>query len=154
MRLHPVTRYRLADGRTLAQPFDVRKRAGGDGFRKVNQPLGFAFSPNPTRRRMISGFAGMSGCLRLARNTLSARTISIRASSARSRRCIRSAGQDCLRLSVICRPPRELLRRGITFRFSPLVRALPAAGWPRSGQVHRLVWPPTCRPRRETLLKA
>jgi hypothetical protein len=38
----------------------------------------------------------LSSCLRLARNTRSARTIFINDSSARSRRCIRSAGQRWL----------------------------------------------------------
>ena len=71
---------------------------------------------------MISGFAGMSGCRRLARNTLSARTISIRASSARSRRCIRSAGQDCLLLCVILPSPLANFTSGNhlpPFAFSP-----------------------------------
>jgi hypothetical protein len=70
------------------------------GHKHVSRCLGithfFAFSPSWTRRRIVPVFAGLSSCLRLARNTRSARTISINDSSARSRRCIRSAGQRWL----------------------------------------------------------
>ena len=55
--------------------------------------LFFALRPISTRRRLASG-AGTSRCAQLARNTLSARTIPIKASSWRSRRCMQA---DCRR---------------------------------------------------------
>jgi hypothetical protein len=71
-------------------------------------------------------------CSRLARNTLSARTISIRASSARSRRCIRSVGQVD---KSFCLPPLRTLRQRITVRPSPLVQVLQGGVAPGDWQV-------------------
>jgi hypothetical protein len=78
MRLYSVlTRYRLADGRTLAQPFDVGKHPKRGGF-STNQPLGFALSPISTSRRMASGRPGRSSCLRRQSSISETESVEIR----------------------------------------------------------------------------
>jgi hypothetical protein len=71
---------------TMTIAITARRRCAGNTYGRAGLVFGALPAPSSVSRLMASDLTG--DCLRLASKTLCARTISINASSARSRRCI------------------------------------------------------------------